>query len=405
MSEKGRSVAKVVVAGSCCGCGACAGLCSADAVSMLRNPGGYLVARVDAQRCVGCGLCARFCPSAVLTPPGHEGDPFVGVCRQGFVGHAADVAIRKAGQSGGTVTALLVRLFKAGKIEQAVVTRWNPSTRRGEAVCVNSADGLLESAGSCYCQTSVVEAALRCVDRRVAVVALGCQSQALAKLRAAGRFPKGLLILGLVCAGNYSGDYIDDLCRRAGFSPDRVTRFRFRDKSRSGWPGEVMVGDGEKTRFLAASERARLKQIYEVPCCLDCCDKMNVSSDLVVGDPWGVRRDGDEEGNSVVIVRTAHGERIVEDARAAGVLDLAPVPWTEIVAGQRIDALRDRDKKAGVLVRRESALHMMNAADKRSAEKMRRKREVELERRKPCRPVDHFIKRLLRRLGLVAGAT
>lgn len=46
----------------CLGCGDCAKVCIAQAISVVNG-----VARVDTSRCVGCGLCAKECPKKIIS--------------------------------------------------------------------------------------------------------------------------------------------------------------------------------------------------------------------------------------------------------------------------------------------------------------------------------------------------
>ena len=46
---------------ACVGCGACAGACPCDAITVDD------VAVVDAEKCVGCGACADACPAGAIT--------------------------------------------------------------------------------------------------------------------------------------------------------------------------------------------------------------------------------------------------------------------------------------------------------------------------------------------------
>ena len=45
----------------CCGCTACASVCTHDAITMQPDALGFLYPRVDESKCVDCGLCDKVC--------------------------------------------------------------------------------------------------------------------------------------------------------------------------------------------------------------------------------------------------------------------------------------------------------------------------------------------------------
>jgi NAD-dependent dihydropyrimidine dehydrogenase PreA subunit len=50
-----------VNATKCSGCGTCASVCPAGAVTLC------LTAQVDPAKCIGCGRCANYCPSGAIS--------------------------------------------------------------------------------------------------------------------------------------------------------------------------------------------------------------------------------------------------------------------------------------------------------------------------------------------------
>ena len=244
-----------------------------------------------------------------------------------YLVRAVDESIRRDGQSGGAVTAVLLHLLATGRIDGAIVTRFDVKTRRAEAVYADTPDAIIASAGSCYQQSPVVKAALDRCGKRLAVVATGCQALAIRKLVEAGRFATPPVVLGLVCAGNYASGYADAIVRDCGEDPLRLRAFRFRDKTRSGWPGEVMVDCGDGPKYFPASVRKRLKGEYRLKGCGNCRDKMNAAADIVFGDPWGIVADQGLEGRTVLMLRTEIGWKILDAVVSA-----------QVVRGERIAA-------------------------------------------------------------------
>lgn len=333
-----KSVRDIGKAHLCTACGACALVCPVGAVSIGETPAGFLTAAVS-DACIQCGKCRTVCPSvAENTGKFAPQDLFHGDCLAAFTGYAAGGEVRKNGQSGGLVTALLCHLLEAGMVDGALVTGFDPETRRPAAFIAHNRAEVLSSAGSYYTQCAMLPA-LKGKTERLAAVTLGCQSEALALLRETVPTPE--YVIGLICAGQNSGHMIDDICASAGVTAPEG--FRFRDKAVGGWPGEITLRSGERTVTVPNAYRHKIKPVYECHRCLACFDQMNSGADLVCGDPWGLDgRDG-KDGCTAVLARTEKGLRLLKDAQSAGVIVLEPLPAEELFRGQTVDT-RHRDK-------------------------------------------------------------
>lgn len=331
----------------CCGCGACVGACKRSAVSMTRNAAGYIVPSIDESNCSHCGICMRTCPSFCgnkLTT--YSENPFVGEYIDGYIGHAQNVRYRANGQSGGVVSAILSHLFKTRSIDGAIVNVFDKSINRNVPELITNIDDLHRSFGSYYAQSSVVELILKHREKRLAVVTLGCQTQAL-KLFFQNISPQmaDVFIIGLFCAGNYSGDYIDDLISASHIEPKTIDEFRFRykDLDKVPWPGKVMVASRDERVILPSHRRTLVKRLYEVPRCRFCYDQLNVFADISIGDPWGVVRDDNSLGNSVFITRTQKGEDVIKSAIEIGEIVAKKCKVEDIVTGQTVNTRLKRD--------------------------------------------------------------
>ena len=326
----------------CTACGGCGAVCPAGAVTMTENPAGFMAASVDESLCIGCGLCRKVCPSIpenmARTAP-H--DLLHGVCAGGFVGYAADDAVRLGGQSGGVVTALLCHLLRTGAIDTALVAGFDETSHRPKTVAAATEEEILASAGSYYTQLPVLPKLRELKDKRVAAVTLGCQSASLELMKTAAPKLVPEYRIGLICAGQNSGAMIDDICREAGC--DAPTAFRFRDKQAGGWPGAITVTDADGVHTLPNKYRHSIKAVYECHRCLLCYDQMNSCADVVCGDPWGISGKDTPEGHTVILARTEKGLALLKAAQASGALVLEELPITDIMRGQTVGD-RHRDK-------------------------------------------------------------
>lgn len=324
----------------CTACGACSGICPTKAILMLTNTAGYLTANIDFTKCTYCGMCHEVCPGVVNnTPYLNQSDMFHGVYLDGYIGHAVDAVIRQKSQSGGIVTALLCYLLEKELIDGAIVNNFNKQTKRPEVVYETTKEGIIKGSGSYYSQSSVVKTILENKDKKAAAVVLGCQSESLNLIRE--KYPKIELpayTIGLICAGQYSGNYIDDLIGESGCDKSEVTDFRFRDKNAGGWPGHIKIYTTEKDYILDKKVRHMLKPVYELHRCLLCFDQMNIFSDITVGDPWGITNKTNKEGNTVIIARTQKGKELFEGAVRAGAIAVEALSVTKIMEGQTIDS-------------------------------------------------------------------
>ena len=337
-----KHIAEIGNKGLCTACGGCAAVCPKAAVTMAENPAGFMVARVDEALCINCGLCRKVCPSVPEnTKKIISKNLLHGVCAGGFVGYAADDAVRLNGQSGGVVTALLNHLLRTGNVDAALVAGFDESTHRPKAVLAETEEEVLASAGSYYTQLPILPALRDCKDKRVAAVTLGCQSASLKLMETAAPKLVPAYRIGLICAGQNSGAMIDDICREAGCTDP--TAFRFRDKTAGGWPGAITVTESEGVHELPNKYRHSIKAVYECHRCLLCYDQMNTNADIVCGDPWGISGKDTPEGHTVILARTEKGMGLLKSAQNAGVIVLEPLAITEIMRGQTVGD-RHRDK-------------------------------------------------------------
>lgn len=319
----------------CTACGACILSCPQRAISIIEDSAGFLKARIDRSLCINCAKCLDICPQFNFPQFNSLDDYFIGNYLESYIGHANNKRVREVGQSGGIVTALLLYLLDSKKIDNAILNRFNPETLSTEVKLASSDEDVLKSAGSLYVQSSVLSE----IDpsKKSAIVTLGCQSQGLMALKRRKLY-KPEYIIGLICAGNYSRQYIEAIIGDRYLNKD-IEYFRFRDKRFSGWPGNIAIYlRNGKIINMNPKVRHRLKKVYECYHCLFCFDQMNIMSDLVIGDPWGIKINNNDRtlGESIIIARTEKGKELIDEAISKGYINVMPLQSSLIFSGQTV---------------------------------------------------------------------
>ena len=342
--NKVRNIQTVVKNLLCTACGTCVHICPSKAIEMQETPGGLLFAQVNEDKCTQCGLCLEICPgdhlnAGVLT---EQADPFKGQVLSAYCGRAADPDIFTHGQSGGVATALLCHLLENGDIDKALVTQM-PEDGSLRPVCVltDDKDQISKAQGSKYCPVPLnayLPPANEYDYSKLAVVGLPCHFHGICNRVSQKKFKRPLLI-GLICERVMSFAVIEYLIQKSRLPRSSVIAMRYKDKSLGGWPGNISITSNTgQTAAVSSHHRMWCKGLFTPPCCYLCFDKMNVLSDIVLGDAWGV--DENKEGSSVILARTARGHKIIEEARRAGIIQVDPIDPEAVFKGQHIETKR-----------------------------------------------------------------
>ena len=341
-----ETIETVVNSGLCTSCGTCVSICPPGAIKMEETPAGFLVAQVASDLCNHCGLCAKVCPGSHLEAGmiSKEADPFTGPVLAAYCGYATDPDIRRHAQSGGIVTALLGYLLDIGQINKALVTKMpEDGLLRPVPFFASNQEKLRQAQGSKYCPAAV-NAALPWTfkeDDAIAVVGISCQIHGIRNAQIQNKsWKKHIpLAIGLFCDRTLNYGAIDCLIDKAHLVPDKVMSFQFRNTERTNWPGNVYIRDKQGVDYDVSSKyRMECKDAFTPVRCRLCFDKMNVLSDIAVGDAWGVRED--KKGFSVILVRTQRGLEVLRSAGEAGYIHLEKISPEAVFRGQGVENRR-----------------------------------------------------------------
>ena len=339
------NVARVVLEGLCTACGACLVVCPRHALVMRETPVGLLHPFVTEALCTNCGRCWRVCAGRRLDTSLPVGlDPFKGTVLDAYVGHATDDDLRRHGQSGGVVGALVAFMIESGAADGALSTILaDDQDVRPSAIVARTRKAVVAGQRSKYCPSASIGAVRACGrDERLVTVAVPCQVHGLQNLACghSGVVPEEVLRIGLFCEGVLSFNAIDLMASLCGLEMKDVIGLEYKSKSRAGWPGEICfhMNDG-RSEYASSSIRMLLKDFMTPLRCRVCFDKLNMLADLSVGDPWGVPG-ASPEGESVILVRTERGRLALELAIAEGCLIVGPASPDAVFFGQAVEQRR-----------------------------------------------------------------
>jgi coenzyme F420 hydrogenase subunit beta len=346
---KKQNISQVVSQKLCNTCGACFAVCSYNAIRYQETVGGYYFPVVNPEACTHCGLCFSVCPGINFSDRLFQrmpDDPFTGQALNAFVGKSTNKELFENSQSGGIVSALLVHAMESGRIKGAVTVSMEAGTPPRPVVRIaRNRHEIYQSQKSKYCPVPLLcfFRDLEKEDGPMAVVGVSCQIHGLHNIL--DKMPKlGNKIaftVGLVCDRVMTYAALDFLVDKSAIDNQTKVVMHFRDKSISGYPGNVHVFSNKGISVeIPSSVRIGIKDFFTPARCRICFDKMNVFSDITVGDPHGLKGVDRRMGESILVVRTKIGHEIVRDAQTFGALNIRPEDYIKIFEGQGINRKR-----------------------------------------------------------------
>ena len=220
----------------CCGCTACASICSHDAISMKPDTLGFLYPEVDMEKCVDCGLCEKVCAfndnydtSLNLSQP------------DVYAARHKNMKEIEASQSGAAFVALSDWILEQGGVVYGAGYSEHFRVVHKRATTKKERD---EFRGSKYVQSDL-NIVFRQVkdDLKMGLLVLfsgtPCQTAGLSSY-IGGRLRDNLYLMDIVCHGVPGPfvwkDYLRYLEQKEKMS---ITAVNFRDKSKAGWRSHV----------------------------------------------------------------------------------------------------------------------------------------------------------------------
>ena len=310
----------VIEQGLCTGCGACLNRCP----YIVKHEGRIVVL----DRCtIEEGDCYKHCPRTFTDmnklsekifglPYGNEE---VGHFLDIYMARSKDKKIRNRAQDGGTVTTLLAFALEEGIVDAVVCTKMDEE-KLPHGYLARSKDELLRCAGSSY-ETSFSLESYKNISKEnsenLAIVGLGCQAEALAKIKA--DIPQNSvnpghikLTIGLFCGWALRPDIfhpylieICDLSQTVRFDIPHTPHYTFDVYSKS------------ETKSVPLDEL----RPYINPACKYCWNLTAEFSDISVGSAGSKF-----PGWNTVIIRSKMGADLIELAKKKRLIETRALP-------------------------------------------------------------------------------
>jgi len=345
-----NNVSAIVSQKLCNSCGVCVSICPSNAIDFEETIGGYFFPQIDTDKCTSCGLCLKHCPGIHFGKDLLQNmptDPFEGTALKTWIGTASNEEIYNNSQSGGIVTALLIDSLAKGDIGGAVVvTMGAGNPPRPKVVIARNREDIIKAQKSKYCPVPLLKiiSEVEKLDMPVALVGLSCHMHGLSNyLEHRPQLKENIKYkIGLVCDRVMTYAAIDYLIKKSRLTYDGNKTFHFRDKSSrvNAW-GVKVVADNGRSIVMPSQERMKIKDSFTPVRCRLCFDKMNIFSDVTLGDPHGVSGFDWKKGETLVIARTRKGLSLIESANSSNAIELREINYIEAVNGQTIKEKRE----------------------------------------------------------------
>ncbi|UCG05225.1 MAG: Coenzyme F420 hydrogenase/dehydrogenase, beta subunit C-terminal domain [Desulfobacterales bacterium] len=313
--------------GLCHRCGGCVTFCTAINYGALELDSEGKPRYADEAKCIECGLCYSICPEideldeetkkrSVWTPP-------IGRVIETGIARATDPKVRKKATDGGVVTALLLHLFRNGRIDGAIVTKQSGPFLREPFLAVSEED-ILNAAGFffdtshgmksfsdyylTYSQIREFDPLIKKGLQRVAFVGTPCQIKSVRRMQTLNIIPSDTIkfCLGLFCSGNFvfGKNQQEKIAQIGGFRFEDVKKINIKEDL------IIQLNSGE-VKTIMLDELEFMKRFA----CYFCPDYSAEYADVSFG---GI---GAEEGWTTVITRTPVGRAVIADARSRNTIE------------------------------------------------------------------------------------
>lgn len=323
-------IRKIIDSSLCLGCGLCEAIAQSSSIHMHLADNGFYepIVEGDIPLSVQSEL-NKLCPGIRIDCI-DTNNTFCGKVEAAYEGWTENSSIRKAGSSGGVITALASYLLSTNQITGVLhVGIHEGHYLYNELKVSRTVDDVLSCASSRYAPALMfdkINDILSNPDEQFLFIGKPCDVMTLRKYTKLHSEYESCIKywISLVCAGMPSYNATQKLINQAN---DRspVISLKYRG---DGWPGDfkVQFADGKTFRCSYDDSWGKVLGRDVRFRCKICPDGIGQYADIVVGDAW-YTKDGypdftEREGRSFILIRNKRGVELVENAKEVGILSL-----------------------------------------------------------------------------------
>lgn len=322
----------------CTGCKMCGDICPQNAIYFENDEEGFWYPKIDYDKCNNCGLCEKKCPS--LHPEKFKHGDKIEV----YASWSKKSEVRDSSTSGGIFWEIATRFIESGNI--VVGTRWNEDCRSASFCVARNIEELKLIRGSKYIQSDtegIYTTVKKHVLKGVKVLFCGtpCQNAAMQSFLVG--MDENVYYFDFICRCINSpkalNAYVSDMEK---IKDSQLISIRQKSK-KTGWQSlatHFIFENGEEV-LLDRNNDPWIKgfienDLYTRDSCFSCQYRSlpRKSSDITVGDFWGIRDVSNYDlykGISVVIINTEKGKEIFDNAAESLIIEDRTIE--EVIAG------------------------------------------------------------------------
>ncbi|MGL4850143.1 MAG: polysaccharide pyruvyl transferase family protein [Clostridium sp.] len=308
---------KFEITNTCCGCGACTGVCGKEAIKIEKNNIGFWEATIDQEKCVKCKLCKKVCPYT-----SNNKEKIKSKKNKLFMYKSNEVEVLRKSSSGGIAMDLSKYLNKKG--QNIIGCSYNIENRIAEHLIVreNNEKELEKFQGSKYIQSKLGEECIEEIIKLDGGVFIGtpCQVAGMHNLLQQKKIRQKYILIDLICHGvpTYKlwDKYIEETCKKEEIT--KIESVKFRAESYPWRDRHLEIKGKNEKKYYGNEKKDKFYKIFKLrncmlEACYECGYRENSMADLRIGDYWGEKYISDNTGVSMVIALTEVGGQLVNE--------------------------------------------------------------------------------------------